>query len=390
MNTLDASTEFMGRFGISFKERESVYAYDEITHGLYEFTLGMREVNMILPPESIHRNNTDRIIGISKIKNVIILIPLFSNSEWIFYNEEEKVIRYETIIENKVRISSAITIEKNLFLIPSYINEPVIIVSLDCMTKIKTYENWYKRSVNKLNCDTSIWGASCYRNIIAFPIVYSKNIVFMNYDEINVIMPDIPESILSSSVYGDKIWILPASGRYIYSTSYSGNVLDKIDLTEASVSTDRFCRIAATEAAVFLLPNYGENIYAYQSKKKRFAQIKTKSTCLRGSMFLWLTAPYWDFIVENGMLHLLPTEYRYKEIHISSLESREYGLYYGDNINEEKYWKTIRYVQKKAIEEKGRNDLEDFFQYVLFTCEKYFVEENKEIGEIIWINTMEI
>lgn len=389
MNDSDITEEFIGRFGVSFKDGENIYAYDEITHGLYKFALGLRKVNMVISPESIHRNVADRIMGISKSGNEIILIPLFLDSNWIIYNEIEKKIRYEPVGETGIRISSVITIEKNVFLIPSHVHDPVVIVSLERMKVIKTYENWHGNVVNN---DMLIWGASFYRNFVFFPVVDSKKMVCVNYDKINVIEPDIPDPILSVSVYEDRIWILPVSGKYIYATNYNGETVEKIELFKDNfgISASRFCRIVATEGTVFLFPNFNESLCVYQFKRKQFLQIATGGTALYGKILLSLTVPsYWDFVVDKEILHLLPSGYRYKSIHISSLECKEHGFKYGENINNEKYWKMVQYTQKNSIDEKYKSDLREFFQYIFFTCDKNLKECKKENGKKIWTNMIE-
>lgn len=73
--------EFIGRFGISYKDGKIIYAYDEITHGLYKFRLDSYMVDLLVPPLYIHQKITDNIKGISKIGNEIILIPFCLDSK---------------------------------------------------------------------------------------------------------------------------------------------------------------------------------------------------------------------------------------------------------------------------------------------------------------------
>lgn len=383
MNNPVLSEEFIGRFGVSYKDGEMIYAYDEITHGLYKFDLDLREVNMIISPKDIHWNTGNRVIGISKRRNEIILIPAFSDAEWIFYDVEEQRIQYKPIVENRVRLSSVIAVGDDLFLIPSGVFDPILVVSVDSMKIIQIYGDWHGDRTDENTC---IWGASYHSGFVAFPVVNSKKIVRMNRDGINMIIPNIPDVILSVSIYEDKIWILPISGKYIYSTDFGGEIVDRIEISQAGIDilAGKFSRILAVEDAVFLFPAHGANIYVYQFQTKKIASIKTGSVPLRGGLFLQTNTSYWDFVIEKETLHLLPCEYRYKRIHISSLNCEEYSLYFRDYMESEKYWEMVRRVQKGCFAENKRSDLSDFLQYVYSRYENHFAEKKRKIGRKMW------
>ena len=76
--------EFVGHFGVSYKDGDNVYAYDDISHGLYKINLNMRKVDLVISFEDIHRDSLKEIKGITKYKNEIILIPFSSDFSWIF------------------------------------------------------------------------------------------------------------------------------------------------------------------------------------------------------------------------------------------------------------------------------------------------------------------
>lgn len=388
MINLMISEEFIGRFGISYKDEKTVYAYDEITHGLYELQLDFRKVNLVIPSKYIPQNMNNRFRGISKNGNEIILIPTFLDSEWIFYNLEEKSVRYQSLVKDKIRISDVVTIGKTLFLIPSDIYNPIAIVSYENEKKVNIYNDWFDNDKLKPEiCD--IWGASFYDHIIVFPIVNSKQTIYIKNNEITIVENKIPYSILSVCIYENNIWILPVSGEKIYSVDFKGDIVEEIKLSKEgmNISANDFIRIIVTEENVILLPTQGKNILIYQYKENQIVQLKEEGTCLPGRLFAQLFTPYWDFVIENKVIYLLPSNVRYKIIDLISLKSTECMLQYGDNINHNIYWRMIAEAQRNCIfneSEDGKIILDEFFDYIYHLYNSYSTKYNLKIGKQIW------
>ncbi len=380
--------EFIGHFGVSYKDGDNVYAYDDISHGLYKINLNMRKVDLVISFEDIHRDSLKEIKGITKYKNEIILIPFSSDFVWVFYDIEEKKIRYDYPFKDKINLSSVITNGNDLFLIPENVYNPIVLFSLDKMKIIKTYEKWYTNDPNKKDDEKNfkIWGASSCNEMVIFPIINSKSIVCMNFKDINIITLDIPVTISSVSIYKDKIWILPISGEYIYNSNLKGEIVDRVNLfqNELRISANDFIRVVAIEELVVLFPMYEKNICVYQSRKKKILQIENKGSFLYGRLFACSLTPYWDYVVEDEILHILPCDYRYKKINISVIEDKEYALYYGENIDRIKYWKMARFINQNSMFEKSKNGLDDFFQYLFYLSEDPLAKENKIVGRKIW------
>ena len=383
------SNEFMGRLVVSYKDGETIYAYDEITRGLYKFSIYNKEVSIVLSSESIFRNSFDAIMGISKRYNEIILIPLFLDSEWIFYDIKEKKVRYDCPIKKRVRISSTITIDMNLFLIPSDIYSPIITCSLDDMKVIKIHEKWYRPG--KEDGGTRVWGTSSCKNLIAIPIINSNCICCMNIENIAIITPQIYDTIHSVSICKDRIWILPNIEKAIYASNLEGDIIEKVSLSQikSETITGKFIRIIATEESVFLLPSYGEDMYVYLCKEKQIVHIDLKDRYfLQGRLFAQNLAPYWDFVIENKMLHLLPRDCRYRMIDICSIENKERNLYYGENIDCNKYWNMAVANQKDCMFEKRKGELKEFFQYMFCFEAEHTLKRKEKIGTHIWKNVV--
>lgn len=376
--------EFVGRLVVSYKIGETIYAYDEITHGLYKFSIYERKVDMVISPQNICCSSFNKIMGISRSKDELILVPLFLNTKWIFYNLKEKKIRYSFPIKSKICISGTITIGRNLFLIPSDIYNPIIVFSLDDMKVIKTYEKW--NTINGKEGGIYIWGASAYDDSVVFPIINSKIIYCINLSDVKMIKLNIPDPIFSLSVYKNKIWVLPVSGKSMYVLDFKGKILEEVDLSQIGlkISANRFNRIVVLDGIVCLFPNYGGNIFVYQCHKKQFVQINVGKIYTYGRLFMEELTPYWDFIIEDKILHILPRDCRYKKINIFSLENEEVCLYYGKNINYAKYWEMLRREQKNYIYDKRKSDLDDFLQYIMYSYESCLLKKGEVIGKKVW------
>ena len=380
------SEEFIGRFIRSYKDGEILYAYDEITHGLYSFSFDSKKVNLVLQPENIHRNSADKIVGVAKGDDEIILVPNHLDSEWIFFDVKKETVRYDRPFEHRVYISGAIMIGTNLFLIPANTCNPIVVFSLDKMEAVKVFERWNKQMEEKNESPFWIWGASSCDDCVIFPIVESNCIGCVNAEDIRVITVDIPKTILSVSVYGDRIWVLPTSGEHIYESDFRGNIVNKVSLPQdgLKIRAKDFLRIAAAGETVFLFPVYGGNICAYQCRENQVVELKQQKKYLKGRLYEENLTPYWTYVVEDKILHLLPCDYHYKRINISSLDSEEYSLSYGKNINYTRYWEMMGNIQKECVLEKGESDLEDFLQYTLCNNKENFTEGNMKKGKEIW------
>lgn len=387
MTALTILEEFVGRFGISYKDGKTVYAYDEITCGLYKFELDLREVNLVLSFADICWGTVGKVRGISKKGNEIILIPSRIDLKWVFYNVIKGEVRYEMPVKEKICISDVITIDKTLFLIPADIYNPITVISLDNLKEVSLQNDWIDRDELK-NGIYNIWGAVSYDHIIVFPIIGSKQIVIINNKLINVIKVEISHLILSVCVYGDKLWILPMSGVYVYMANFKGDILDRVCLLKEGmeISASDFVRVIAIEEYIFLLPAYKRNICVYECKRNRILQMEGEKTSLPGG---WLrqSPPYWGVIIEDKRLHLLPSSFPYKRVDLASFEISECKLRYGDNIEPDVYWKMVAYTQKKNvfIERKERNnDLEEFLEFIDYSYKERSIESNGKIGEKIW------
>lgn len=381
------SEEFIGRFIVSYKDDEIIYAFDEITHGLYKFSFDLKEISMILTPESI-QCSSEKIVGISKREDELILIPYYINSKWIFFDRKNEKIRYDSLFEDSICISTAVTIGIYLFLIPANTLNPIIIISLDEMKIINIYEKWYEQTGNKIDIEPPIWswGSSLYDDIIVFPLINSNHIGYINKEDVKIITLDIPNPINSVSVFKNKIWILPVAGEYIYISDLRGNIIDRIKLhrTEFEILANDFLRIVSTGENIFLFPIYKGSIYVYKSKEDRIIQLKEKENYLRGRLFEYNLTPYWEYVIEGEFLHLLPCDYRYKTINITSLEINEYSFSYGKDIDHNKYWKIIGGIRGECILERKENDLEDFLQYIYYFHENCSEKNDKKISGKIW------
>lgn len=378
---------FNGRFSISYKDEKMIYTYDEITHGLFRFEIDSKEVALVLSPIYIHRHTSKKIRGISKIGNEIILIPLFLNEKWIFYDLIKKTIRYYSPIKDKIKLIDAVTIGKKLFLIPENICDPALLVLLDNPDKIKFLNSWYLHNNEKVKKNVSIWGASSYVDTVVFPIVNTNYIYYVNDRGMNLLKIDNLNSIHSVSMSENGIWVLPMSGKCIYLVDFKGEILEKVDLSEikSEVTANGFNRIIIVEEILFLLPIHGNVIYSYHILERQFRQIEMRGNILWGEFFVPGIAPYWDYILEDKKLHLLPLSYPYQWIDLDSLKSCSRSLSYGNNINTSEYWKMVGYVQGKNKFNETRNGLEEFIQTILFSHNgKEKDEINKKNAEIIW------
>lgn len=59
-------------------------------------------------------------------------------------------------------------------------------------------------------------------------------------------------------------------------------------------------------------------------------------------------------------------------------------VYIGDHINLKEYWKRVWNVQKDYMTEKGKNDLEDFYQLISYAREDFSQKANETIGRRIF------
>lgn len=377
--------EFIGRLGMLYKDGKTVYAYDEISHGLYKFELDLKEVNLIVPFVDAYWGAANRVRGISKNGNELIVLPSCLDSEWLFYNMEKGEVRYETPIKEKICISNAITMDKTLFLIPADIDSPITVVSLDNLKEVNLQKDWMDRNELR-NGIYGIWGAASCTRMIVFPIVYSKQVILIKDKKASVIKVKISNPIFSVCIQGDSLWVLPVSGGYIYRIDHKGDILDKVYLSKegTKVSASDFIRVIAAEGYIFLLSRYGGNLCAYQYRKNQIVQIKEEGARLQGGLFKQGSAQYWDYLIEDKVLHFLPCRSRYKTVDLSSFEVCEHMLWYGDNINPDAYWEMAADAQKGCVFNERKDVWDEFLAFMDYSSKGPALGRSVKIGKQIW------
>lgn len=371
--------EFSGKFIISFAEREKVWAYDEISLGLYLIDLCTKKVEPVLNPMQIHKNKIITIRGIIKQKDKIILVPQMINEFWVSYEINTQNIKYINPIHT---VSQIIEVRQNnniVFLIPFNTKEPIFLLSLEDLSCLKKIEKWFEQDSHIY----STWGSSVDEINIIFPIIGKNYIGRANINNLELIPIDIPYPILSINADKNDMWILPVKGDYIYRTDKSGKVNEciKLDLN-FGITADQFTRIINIEEFVFLFPYEGKDIYCYKKREKIFIKVELEAISCWSKLLIQLNCSYWDYYVNNNILHILPMRYKYFAINLSTLEVfDEDKLVYGLSCCERVYrdwclWSIEKDANKLLLEKKDVL-LDDLIEFISITTEDKSVKNYK-------------
>lgn len=389
LQTLSYMNDFLGKIAFFYAEKDYIWAYDEASLGLYKINKCKEEVELILAPTQIHKEKIIKICGVIKRESEIILVPGSVDENWIVYNTTDKSIKYIYPPFSKHQISEVRQEDNIVYLIPFDTNEPIILISIEDINPIKQIDNWY--DVHNTITERHRCTSSSFDGINVFFLVYkTKCICIVNAKEKRIIEINIPNSIVSISVCGEDIWILPEKGNYIYRTDNKGNLLDCVELAdEYGMTADQFSHIVATEMYVFLFPYDSDVVWVYKKKDKLILKINSSLTPLWGSFLVfYMYSSFWGYYEDNNILHLLPWKYRYIEIDLSTLEIRESRLSYGEPYWQKDYVNWCSWAKKdysKSFFRDNRKDsLEEFIQFLNMISNNKYCNNLTNIGEDIW------
>lgn len=388
LQTIRNVKEFLGSIAIFYIEDSYLWAYDEISLGLYRVNLRINEVEPVLAPMQIHRDKILRIVGVIKREADIILVPRLVSDSWIVYRTEDKIVEYIYPISSENQVAEVIQEDNIIYLIPFRTYDPIIMISLDDLKLIKQVNNWYETKDNNMG-ELFCWPSASDGINVFFLINKTRYICKVNSEEVETIKIDIPHPIISVSVDSNEIWVLPAKGNYVYRSDYRGNLLDCIELTgEHEVTADQFKRIVATEMYVFLFPAAGDSIYIYKKLEKCVVKTNSVMKLLRGNYLMYIGNSYWGYHVNNRFLYLLPMRYRYAVIDLTTLEIQERKLLHEQSFCTEDYWKW--YIWSKGntdnpfFYDQGNSSLEEFIQIISAMPMEINQDRVSKTGKEVW------
>lgn len=159
MQLKNRSKEFLGRFSLIYVEGNFMWAYDEISLGLYGVDLIEERVDILLTPMQIHKNKLLKIRGIIKSNHQIILVPQLLCDNWVVYDTKNENISYIRPIELKHQIVEVRQDKNTVFLIPLDTGEPILLFSLKNIEGFQLIYNWNTFSSSD-NVKYLCWGSS--------------------------------------------------------------------------------------------------------------------------------------------------------------------------------------------------------------------------------------
>lgn len=381
------ANEFFGRIVRFYVENDTIWAYDELSMGLYEINLNTRRAELLLTHLQIHKDKCRIICGLIKKENEIVLVPKTVDDNWVVYKIKEKEVSYIHPVLLKMQISELHQYENMAYMIPEKINDPICVISLDNMECVKQIKHWYDIDDEDIT-SYSCWGTSVNENGIYVPVVEKKYISKIRYDKTEFILADIPESIHAISVSKDGIWILPMLGNYIYQIDQTGNLINCIEVNgNEENSVKQFARIISIEDYIFLVPFYKKDIYVYRKIKKDFLKISSKTKLHNCAISMKINSDYWGFYINNKTLSLLPLRYRWTMIDLQTLEITDTQIVCKDNyVNEDLklyLWKnkTSKYLM---FNDNGDNALDEYIQLVDKISNIKKCDYMTNVGNQIW------
>lgn len=359
--------EFIGKTGIYEIDENGVWIYDWLSLGVYYLNIEKHNVEVVICPEEIHKDEVIPIVALKRNRDEIILIPDNFRFDWIIFHLKDRTIQKVRPINIDCKIDAAIKIDSNLYLIPWSTKQPIFIVDIKGYKLKFKKQNWFENREKKAY---PCGGAILCNNSIIIPIQGTNCILKIENENMQLISLSFEVKILSAYQTDDEIWILPGSGYKIYQTDKKGVLKNSLKITENEfcISVTKFNRIIATEYGVFLFPLKGNDIYVYHKKRNIFQRVNSMSEKPVNSMSAPLFADsYWGYISYNNRLCLLPRRYRYAEIDMRNMSINYYSLKYGKSLSEEKYinWRNSAIKKKNQIYmESSRGMLEELLQYL--------------------------
>lgn len=377
----------------AFLDQEQLLVLDDVIIGLYSIDQKTFETKYVIDCQKLFPSGKFNISSLFIWKeDYIVIIPREINRKWIFYNKITKKIEYKKIIEQECQeiLIVADQDRNQLYFLPLYIHDPIVIVDMNTLTCSQMIENWSEGLPD--NCYVTAWKGAYNGKYVFFPIRNTKILVRMNCEtrEVNLLELAISENVLGVDCFLGELWILPIEGNRLYQINENGQVIDvvKLLIKNSTELLPNFGRIVAKNRYIFLLPYYRNGIYVYDKFEKKTYIISEENLDVE-KKYKECYLRYWEYYVRENRICFLPYhDSCYIEIDLDTLVYEKKELFYPiEWSDKEKIRKNIdAHISKKdfILREIDVCDLEVFLKYTKYIVNQKKISKNICAVKSIW------
>lgn len=380
------------RIPIACYDQELLWVVDDVLGGLYSVNLDSFEMKCEIDCWKLFPYGKYEVLSLFIWKEkYLVLVPLETDKNWIFYNKVTGEIESRQIIKRKCQeiMITADQKRNQLYFFPLYGYDPILIIDLNTLSCIQMIENWSEKKLGN-HCETS-WKGICNSRYVFFPIKNTRLLVRMDCDshKVELLEIDIAINLIDISYGFGELWVLPISGNKIYQIDENGLIVNIVELlVENTVdSLPNYARIIAQKRYLFLLPYYQKGIYAYDKLTAKTHIIPRENTTLEKTE-KQIHLRYWEYYIRNNQICFLPYCDNYIEIDLSTLAYRKKKF---SNLHMWSYKERIQrciwsHISKKdsLIRETDECKIDIFMEYIQYKTYMTNFSESKIIGEKIW------
>lgn len=373
-------------------DQEQLWVLDDIIVGLYSIDQKTFETKCVIDYQKLFPSGKFNVSSLFKWKeDYIVIIPREINRKWIFYNKITGKIEYRKIIERKCQeIFIAADQERNqLYFLPLYIHDPILIVDMNTLNCLQIIENWSKKVPD--NCYLTAWKGAYNGQYVFFPIMNTKILVRIDCRtrKVNLLELSMSENIIDLDYALGELWILPIGGNRLYQVDENGKIINTVKLLmENSILLPDFARIVADKRYLFLLPYYRNGIYVYDKLEKKTHIIPKEILDIRRKKNKEFYLRYWEYCVKENQICFLPYHNSYVEIDLDTLACHKKELCYPTMWSDEE--KIKKHIQSHISEEDFTLreidvcGLEVYLEYTKHLINKKILRENVCASKIAW------
>lgn len=371
---------------------EQLWAVDDVIGGLYSINQRTYETECVIDCRQLFPDGRFEVLSLFQWKeDYIVLVPREIERNWIFYNKVTGETEYRKVMDRKYQevLVGADQDRGQLYFLPIYVKDPVLIVDLRTLTYVRIIENWSGKKPD--DCRVTAWKRAYDGEYIFSALYNTKTLMRLSCDspKVDLLKLDIPENLIDVNYGFEELWALPMRGDKIYQIDKNGGVVNTVELSAEDVINPLpdFARIIVQKRYLFLLPYYRKGIYVYDKWNGEMHIIPEEGVVLaKKNKEIYLR--YWEYCIRGNLICFLPFRDKYIEIDLDTLAYEIRELSYPDLwSDEEKIWRVfLSQISERdlLVGESEECGLKILLKYMQQKINEKAISVNDSTGKMVW------
>lgn len=368
---------------------DTVWFSNYFAGGLYTYNYKNGEVCCKIKPDVIFSYGIFEIAALACWKSFIFLFSGKLDGLHIVYDRSKKEVKKIKGLKDEQYdvVHQAIVIGDALYLVPWEIKKYIYVVKLSALYETADSINLIARKI-ELGITMRTWLPKKYDQSLYIPEYGGKRVFSITNSEIKVVDLDIPSGVYTIEVFQNELWVALIHSKHIFCLTLEGKFKERVEVVCGRESGEKndIWEIIAKDEFVFFVHCWDTKIDIYIRKSKKIITINGKDECMGNEQH------YLPYIMDDSVVHFLPSGCRMLEIDLPSLTYRQKEFGFPTQILDAEWDKWCRIVHRqrcfhgKFLNEKNKEELRIFKEYISdgIFLQKYINVGKCRIGRVIY------